>query len=432
MSRARELSKLGNPNIISTDSDNNVGFGTLTPRAKGDFVGVVSATSFYGDGSSLTGVAAAGIGTALSAEKTNVLSNIFYTNQSYTIGVSTTIDPPASGSLGYSQASEIIVSDSVDLTVADGDVFMVDVLGISTDPTGGGTVDNNYLFSTVYTDNITNQAGTGAPDASQGFKISKTTESTNSISGALIVSGGVGIAKSLHVGGNISVGGTLTYEDVTNQDVIGLATFRSGAQFGVAGVGGTITGAGNVTFTGIVTAASFSGNATSATSATSAAGLTGTPNITVGTVVGSALTVSGITTVTNFETQGTLAEAFKTHTTAWNSNGNLNISEGNLHYNSTNLGGTGAYLNVISTAGINTDLAIGQALNVTAITAVNATTAFVNALRIDGKGTGITTSWVGGSVPTAGGGSGVDSYSFNILKTASETYIVIANQSKTS
>ena len=429
MSRARELSRLGNPNIISADNDYNVGFGTLTPRAKGDFVGVVSATSFYGDGSSLTGVAAAGIGTALSAEKTNVLSNIFYTNQSYTIGVSTTIDPPASGSLGYSQASEIIVSDSVDLTVADGDVFMVDILGISTDPTGGGTVDNNYLFSTVYADNITNQAGTGAPDASQGFKISKTTESTNSISGALIVSGGVGIAKSLHVGGNVSVGGTLTYEDVTNQDVLGIATYRSGVKFGVAGVGGTVTAVGNATFAGIVTASSFSGNATSATSAS---GLTGTPNITVGTVVGSALTVSGITTVTHFDTQGSLVEAFKPHTTAWNSNGNLNISEGNLHYNSTNLGGTGAYLNVISTAGINTDLAIGQALNVTAITAVNATTAFVNALRIDGKGTGITTSWVGGSVPTAGGGSGVDSYSFNILKTASETYIVIANQSKTS
>ena len=432
MSRARELSRLGTPNIISADSDFNVGFGTLTPRAKGDFVGVVSATSFYGDGSSLTGVAAAGIGTAVSAEKTNPLNNLFYTNQTYTVGVSTTIDPPASGSLGYSQASDIEVADGVDLTVADGDVFLVDVLGITTDPQAGATVDNNYLFSTVYTDNITNQAGTGAPDASQGFKISKTTESTNYTNGALIVSGGVGIAKSLHVGGNISVGGTLTYEDVTNQDVIGLATFRSGAQFGVAGVGGTITGAGNVTFTGIVTAASFSGNATSATSATSAAGLTGTPNITVGTVVGSALTVSGITTVTHFDTQGSLVEAFKTHTTAWNSNGNLNISEGNLHYNSTNLGGTGAYLNVISTAGINTDLAIGQALNVTAITAVNATTAFVNALRIDGKGTGITTSWVGGSVPTAGGGSGVDSYSFNILKTASETYIVIANQSKTS
>jgi len=263
MSRARELSRLGNPNIIQADSEFNIGFGTLTPRAKGDFVGVVSATSFVGDGSSLTGVAAAGIGTALSAEKTNPLNNLFYTNQTYTIGVSTTIDPPTSGSLGYSQASDIEVADGVDLTVADGDVFLVDVLGITTDPQVGATVDNNYLFSTVYADNITNQAGTGAPDASQGFKVSKTTESTNSLTGALIVSGGVGIAKSLHVGGNVSVGGTLTYEDVTNQDVLGIATYRSGAKFGVAGVGGTITATGNATFAGIVTASMPASNITS-------------------------------------------------------------------------------------------------------------------------------------------------------------------------
>ena len=243
MSRARELSRLGNPNIISADSEYNVGFGTLTPRAKGDFVGVVSATSFFGDGSTLSNIASAGIGTALSDEKTSPLNQLFYTNQTLTIGVSTTVDPPTSGSLGYSQASDIEVADDVELTVADGDVFMVDVLGITTDPTVGATVDNNYLFSTVYADNITNQAGTGAPDASQGFKISKTTESTNSITGALIVSGGVGIAKSLHVGGNVSVGGTLTYEDVTNIDSVGFITARKG-----------------ITVTGIVTATSFVGD----------------------------------------------------------------------------------------------------------------------------------------------------------------------------
>ena len=214
------------------------------------------------------------------------------------------------------------------------------------------------------------------------------------------------------MGGDVSIGGTLTYEDVTNIDVVGLATYRSGAEFGVAGVGGTIRANGDTTLVGVVTAGSFSGPLT-------------------GKVTGD-LNSTGFSTVTNFDTKGTLVEAFKTHTTAWNSAGNLNVSEGNLHYNSTNLGGTGAFLNLISTAGINTDLATGQALNVTAITAVNATTAFINALRIDGKGTGITTSWVGGSVPTAGGGSNHDTYSFNILKTASETYIVIANQVKTS
>ena len=42
-------------------------------------------------------------------------------------------------------------------------------------------------------------------------EISNTTASTNSADGALIISGGVGIAKSLSVAGNLSVGCTLTY-----------------------------------------------------------------------------------------------------------------------------------------------------------------------------------------------------------------------------
>ena len=56
MTRARELSRLGNPNIISADSDYNVGIGSTTPDAKLDVIGIVSATSFYGDGSNLSNV----------------------------------------------------------------------------------------------------------------------------------------------------------------------------------------------------------------------------------------------------------------------------------------------------------------------------------------------------------------------------------------
>ena len=57
--------------------------------------------------------------------------------------------------------------------------------------------------------------------------------------------------------GNVSVGGTLTYEDVTNIDSVGLITARSGIHFGLAGVGGSVTSAGNATFVGVATAASF-------------------------------------------------------------------------------------------------------------------------------------------------------------------------------
>ena len=65
MSRARELSRLGNPNIITADSSYNGGVGTTASiqyklDVIGDafFSGVVTATSFGGDGSALTGIAA--------------------------------------------------------------------------------------------------------------------------------------------------------------------------------------------------------------------------------------------------------------------------------------------------------------------------------------------------------------------------------------
>ena len=57
--------------------------------------------------------------------------------------------------------------------------------------------------------------------------VSDTTNSTSGTTGALIVSGGVGIAKSLHVAGNISCAGTTYYEDVTNIDSVGIVTART-------------------------------------------------------------------------------------------------------------------------------------------------------------------------------------------------------------
>ena len=241
---------------------------------------------------------------------------------------------------------------------------------------------------------------TGTPDITVnnitgvGATLTATTESSSTTSGALIISGGVGIAKSLNVGGNVTVGGTLTYEDVTNVDVLGIATYRQSLYVGStegsgAGAGVSMHSNGNAIF-------------------------------------------AGITTVTNFDATGTLVEAFSSTTTAYSSAGDLNISNGNVQFSSANLAGTNNTLNIISTTGINTDLAEGQTLTVTAISAVNASTAYVNRINVDGVATGITTHWVGGEIPSEGGGSGVDLYTFNLLKTGSSTYIIVANHSKTS
>ena len=61
---------------------------------------------------------------------------------------------------------------------------------------------------------------------------------------------------SLEVINNATVGGVLTYEDVTNVDSIGLITARNGV---VVGGGITLSKDGDGFFTGIVTATTFSG-----------------------------------------------------------------------------------------------------------------------------------------------------------------------------
>ena len=64
---------------------------------------------------------------------------------------------------------------------------------------------------------------------------------------------GVVVSAAATFNNDVSIGGTLTYEDVTNVDVVGLITARSGIKFGVAGVGGTIDGVGNAIISGVTT-----------------------------------------------------------------------------------------------------------------------------------------------------------------------------------
>ena len=78
----------------------------------------------------------------------------------------------------------------------------------------------------------------------------------NNIVGAVNVtaSGSLNVTGVSTFGGNLTVGGVLTYEDVTNIDSVGIVTARSGLEVGAAGVGGTISATGNVEFAGLTTA----------------------------------------------------------------------------------------------------------------------------------------------------------------------------------
>ena len=219
----------------------------------------------------------------------------------------------------------------------------------------------------------------------------------------------------------------------------------------------------NQTVNGNVTATSFTGDLTgdvtgTATVATNAQGLSGTPNITVGSVTGSTASFSGNVSVggtltyedvTNIDSVGivtarsglkvssggasfvgSLTERAVVSATALSADDFCNVDDGLFHYRTGNLGGTTNNLRLKSNVGFNTIMATGDVMNFTLAHNVNATSAYVNNVFIEGVAQ--TENWVGGSAPSDGGGSGVAIYSFTIIKTAANTYTVIGNQTKTS
>ena len=108
--------------------------------------------------------------------------------------------------------------------------------------TYGAQVVTGYGITGAGGINITGVGTFGKINASEvtsATTFSNTTDSTSSTTGAVIISGGVGIAKSLFVDGNVTIGGTLTYEDMTNTDNLGFGTFRKGIE--VQGAGSTTT-----------------------------------------------------------------------------------------------------------------------------------------------------------------------------------------------
>ena len=112
----------------------------------------------------------------------------------------------------------------------------------------------------------------------------------------------------MHVGGNLSVGGTLTYEDVTNVDAIGFGTFRKGLN--VQGTGSTTTTlnvTGVSTFAGIGTFGSglHVGSATTTAFGLDVVGLStfrGLGDFKDSLKVGAALEVTGGLTAASFAT----------------------------------------------------------------------------------------------------------------------------------
>ena len=248
-------------------------------------------------------------------------------------------------------------------------------------------------MSKVRSDQYTDRAGTASPLFPVGVRVTGVTTSSGGFVGALTgaVTGGVtgnvagnstGLSGTpdITVGaitgasavfsGNVTIGGTLTKQDVTDIDSVGLITARSGINV-IAGIS---------TFKG----ANFNG----------------------GTLLKEKVKI----------TAGKLSD-----------NLNIDLENGMVHHFTTQETATAIpNIRVSASVALNTMMAIGETITISVITTAGANGFSAN-WTIDGSA--VTEAWNGGSAPSAGGSSGKDFYTLNIIKTADATFTVLANVS---
>jgi hypothetical protein len=75
--------------------------------------------------------------------------------------------------------------------------------------------------------------------------------------------------------------------------------------------------------------------------------------------------------------------------------------------------------------------AVGDTLTISFLNTNGTTAYYPTSIQVDGTVTGVTTKWQGGTAPSSGNASSIDSYVFMVVKTAATpTYTVFASQTK--
>ena len=302
----------------------------------------------------------------------------------------------------FSVAISEAITGSADVSFSSADVTVT-----LTDTNAAQTARNLRL-------NLTGTSG-GARQLilGSGCQIEKLYLINNGLADAVTVknTSGTGIAvaagKSMFVYNN----GTNVVDAVTH-----LSSLTLGTALPVAS-----GGSGAATLTGVI-----KGNGTSAFTAATA----GTDYVAPGTATTfTALqTFSGSTSVaaskfTNIKEVATVSATAATGTI------NYDVTTQSVLYYTTDASGNFT-VNFRGSSGTSLDtlMSTGESLSVTFLVTNGATAYYNSAVQVDGNS--VTPKWQGGTAPTSGNASSIDSYTYVILKTGTATFTVLAAQTK--
>jgi hypothetical protein len=207
-------------------------------------------------------------------------------------------------------------------------------------------------------------------------------------------SGGKEVITDLTVSGNLAVTGTTNLTGVLTANVANITT-------------STIT-TGNITTANITTA-----NVTTMSGTTS---YTGTQTFTGSTTAIAAVfqDAAEVTTISATAATGTINYDVTTQSVLYyTSNASANWT--------VNVRGNG-------TTSLNTLMSTGQAVTVVFLVTQGSTAYYNNAFQIDGSS--VTPKYQGGTAWTSGNASGIDAYSYTIVKTGSAAFTVFAAQTQ--